>query len=140
MFVKAERIYLKVKDRGKDRRKVRMHLKDLVRHYATDVRGGIMKKLMTLVMCMLLFGCAAGRSTYRPPIGQTSDDLQKAWIRCGGDAESGGFLMGPLIILAPIVVGVEVYRKIQRNKVQECMEAMGYRCEAGCPEGITSDK
>ncbi len=88
-----------------------------------------MKKLFAAVVLVMLMGCAA-QMKYNVPQGRNFD---QAKVDCGDTGSGGYFLFGPLIILAPVVAVIESIKFAGRHKIQDCLEAKGFKCVENCP-------
>jgi hypothetical protein len=64
--------------------------------------------------------------------GTNQEDYNNARLECGDSGGGGYFLFGPLIILAPVVAVVEGIKASKRHKIQDCLEAKGFKCIENC--------
>ena len=86
-----------------------------------------------IIAFLIINGCAHSPMKFQLATGTNQNDYQSAVKDCGGgDADGGYFLFGPLILLAPAVGIIEGVKSHNRGKLQDCMEARGFKCIENC--------
>jgi len=92
------------------------------------------KSIVLLIIVSLLAGCAPGTMQFRLAPGTTQTDYQRAVQECGGSTQPGGqyCLFGPAILVLPAVAIIEGVKYVKKTKIQECVEAKGFKCIANC--------
>lgn len=92
-----------------------------------------MKLFAILISCLVTFGCAHSQMRFNIAPGSTQDDFTKARMECGDDSGGGGgFIFGPLIIVAPVIAVIESVKFAKRHGLQDCLEAKGFKCIENC--------
>lgn len=93
-----------------------------------------MKKLFSifLITCITI-GCA-GKQQYNIPHSKTQSDFLLDREICVNQSGylGGGFMFGPLIIIFPIFIVMEIIKANNQKDFQKCMIAKGYVCAEGC--------
>ena len=97
------------------------------------------KYILPIVLIAFLSGCAHGPMQFRSAgYKKTQADYERARIECGGDSDQGNyFLFGPLFILAPVFAVIESINFAERHRIQDCLEAKGFKCINNCPHRST---
>jgi tetratricopeptide (TPR) repeat protein len=91
-----------------------------------------MKIVAILVSCLVTFGCSHNQMRFNLAPGSTQEDYNQARIECGDESRGGGFIFGPLFIVAPVIAVVESVKFAKRHGIQDCLEGKGFRCVANC--------
>jgi hypothetical protein len=94
-----------------------------------------MKRFLSIILIsFMIIGCAS-KQNYMIPSGKNKNDFLVDREECAnltGFRGDGTFLFGPLIIIFPIFITLEVIRGQQQKKFQICMVDRGYQCNEGC--------
>jgi hypothetical protein len=93
-----------------------------------------MKKIVFFIAVMMLIGCASHQN-YRIPTGSGQGDFLRDMDICANESGykgGGGFIVGPAIIVLPVVGIAALVRANQQKKFQRCMTDKGYTCVEGC--------
>ncbi len=93
-----------------------------------------MKKIIIGLVLLSLIGC--GQQRYRIPEGKTQSDFLVTREECTtAHKQINFFLIGPAIIIFPIVGVIAGVNYFIRKNFTQCMNEQGYElCNNNCPE------
>lgn len=93
-----------------------------------------MKNIVTVILIIgMITGCA---TTQRYAIPADKDKVNflvdKEDCAASSGYSGGSFLIGPLIIIFPVVIVLELIKAKHQKVFERCMIERGYRCTDGC--------
>ena len=100
-----------------------------------------MNRLLAIILIMgMTIGCAT-QQRYTIPSPKTQSDFLLDREECSklSGYQGGHFLFGPLIIIFPVVIVLEIIKVNHQKDFQRCMIERGYKCADGCWD-ITASK
>ena len=93
-----------------------------------------MKKIIPLtLLVIMLVGCTAQQRYLIPSNKTQSDFLTDREICYSSSGYTGGhFLIGPIIIIFPVAIVLEIIRMNRQKDFERCMVGKEYKCTEGC--------
>lgn len=93
-----------------------------------------MKKIAMILIISMSMAACAGQQRYTIPTGKTNTDFLEEREVCSAASgySGGGFLFGPLIIILPIFIVLEIIKGQNQKAFEKCMIERGYTCNEGC--------